>query len=219
MIVNVTYRHFLLRDEIDAAREEVARGLSGWYQGRGTTVQDFYERIAQVRIALYAGEASRAWALIDEAFKPIMRSPIGRVQNIRIEMLQLRAQAALLRASQETNPRRVQELLREANDNATKIEREDARWSRPLSHLLHAAAAMCRRDAKDSRDKLLAAEQTSREHDMEGFAQAAAWRRGQILGGDAGATLQRGAEAWMSEQGIRSPRRFATLLAPGFDLP
>ena len=63
-------------------------------------------------------------------------------------------------------------------------------------------------------DLLADAERRCRAQDMLGFAHAAAWRRGRLLDD---AELVDSAEAWMASEGIKSPSRFATLLAPGFD--
>ncbi len=221
MIVNVTYRHELLGDRLDEAREEVARGLSGWYQGGwspgrwargGTTMQEFYERVAQIRIALYAEQASRAWALSDEAYKPILRSPLGRIEVIRVETHQLRGQAALLRACHEPVARR-DALLEIAGKMAHHIERGPA-WSTALGLLLRAAVAVIRGERARGSALLAEAELMAREHDMEGFAHAAAWRRGQLC---ADAAMMASAGAWMQQQGIANPARFAALLAPGFE--
>ena len=208
IMVNVTYRHYLLRDDIDAAREEVARGLSGWYQ-RDTTVQEFYERVAQVRIALYAQQGSRAWRLVDDGYKSIMRSAIGRVQVIKIETMQLRAQAALLCAAQAQSRRSADKFLRYAEGSAADIEKENAGWSEPLAMLIRAAVAERRDRPHSARAMLADTEKRCRDHMMEGFAQAARWHRG----GDE----RHEAEAWMTAQNIASPSRFATLLVPGFE--
>jgi len=212
ILVNVTYRYYLLRDQVDAARAEVARGLSGWYRG-GTTVQDFYELAAQVRIALYCDEGSRAWELLEQSYSSIARSPLGRMQIIRVEMAQMRAQAALSRASQETNRLRRERWLREAADDARKIEREDARWCKPLALLLQAAIAFRRGRRERASDLLAEAERLCTAQGMMGFARAAAWRRGNLLKDQ---KLVQEAEAWMASEGIKSPNRFATLMAPGF---
>jgi eukaryotic-like serine/threonine-protein kinase len=212
ILVNVTYRYYLLRDDVDAARAEVARGLSGWYRG-GVTVQDFYELAAQVRMALYCGEGARAWEICDAGHGAIARSPLGRMQIIRVELGQLRGQAAVLRASQDTG-RRADRWLREADDEARKIEREEGAWCRPLALVLRAAVE-AQRGQRDRAAALLAdAERFCRAEDMVGFAEAAAWRRGKLVSNH---ELVGQAEAWMATQGIKSPQRFATLLAPGFD--
>jgi hypothetical protein len=39
-------------------------------------------------------------------------------------------------------------------------------------------------------------------------------RRGQLLGGEEGAELERAAIAWMNNQGIRAPERMASMIAP-----
>jgi hypothetical protein len=209
ILVNVTYRYYLLRDQVDAARAEVSRGLSGWYRG-GTTVQDFYELAAQVRIALYCGEGARAWELLEAGHGAIARSPLGRLQIIRVELAQLRGQAAVLRGCQDR--RRADKWRREADDEARRIEREDAAWCRPLALLLRAAVES-QRGARERAKALLAdAERFAVAEDMVGFAQAAAWQRARLA--REGATA---AEAWMATQGIKNAARFATLLAPGFD--
>ena len=44
-------------------------------------------------------------------------------------------------------------------------------------------------------------------------------RRGELLGGEEGRALVEAANAWMTEQTIKSPTRMTEMLAPGFDAP
>ena len=45
----------------------------------------------------------------------------------------------------------------------------------------------------------------------------AAWRKGELLGGEAGAALIRQAEQELRQRGAKDPVRFARMYSPGFD--
>jgi eukaryotic-like serine/threonine-protein kinase len=211
MLVNVTYRHHLLLDRAEAAREEVARGLSGWYTGRAT-VQDFYERAAQTRMALYGGEGTRAQALLEPSYRAMARSPLMKVQVIRVELWQLHAQAALLCAKNEGRAAERERWLKIAADEARRLADEPAGWSRPLAELIRAAVASQRGDRAEARGLLARAADRARAHGLGAYAAAAAFRSGQL--GDAARADE--AAPWLEAQRIASPERFANLFAPGF---
>jgi hypothetical protein len=48
------------------------------------------------------------------------------------------------------------------------------------------------------------------------YAAAARYRRGKLLGGDAGRALEDAARSWMAGQGVVNPARMVALHAPGF---
>ncbi len=52
---------------------------------------------------------------------------------------------------------------------------------------------------------------------MQGYAEAARRRRGEIAGGAEGAALAARADAAMRAQGVARPERFAAMFLPGFD--
>ena len=51
---------------------------------------------------------------------------------------------------------------------------------------------------------------------MTAFATAARRRQGELIGGTAGAELITQADAWLRSQGVRQPKSFTDMLAPGF---
>jgi hypothetical protein len=68
-------------------------------------------------------------------------------------------------------------------------------------------------------DALLAAEQALSAADMHLYAAAARYRRGQLLGGDAGNSLAAGAHDELAGLGARNPERIADMVVPGVSPP
>ena len=65
--------------------------------------------------------------------------------------------------------------------------------------------------------RVFAAAENFAAADMELFAAVTRRQRGELVGGDEGATLVAEADGWMTEQTIQRPERMAGVLAPGFE--
>jgi hypothetical protein len=136
------------------------------------------------------------------------------VQLTKLEALHLRARAALLLATQRPAQRRS--LVKFALADAAKIEKEDMPWSNPLAALVRAGAAMVEGEAARALPLLEAAIAGLDSADMALYATAARYRRGHLLGGDAGRALAAEADAWLAKQGVVNRPRMVGMLAPGF---
>ena len=89
-------------------------------------------------------------------------------------------------------------------------------WSDPLAALLAAGIARTRGDAAKARAQLDAAARGFDAVEMALWAAVARRQLGQLVGGDEGAALAAGADAFMRAQSVRDPGRVAATLAPGF---
>ena len=215
LLVNVSYRHYLFTNDIAAARDELARGLGGFYDG--FTVQDFEDRAGRARIALYRGDGDEAWSVLEKDWKRMVRAGMMRVQIIRVELHQLRAQAALTRAV-TVAPQLRGKLLDLALADAKRIEKENVPWCSAVALPLRAAAAELRANHDEALQLLEAAQQQCTDCDMWAYAEALRWLRGALHGGTKSDELTGKSEQWMAHQNIRHPRRFSRLLVPGFPL-
>jgi hypothetical protein len=83
--------------------------------------------------------------------------------------------------------------------------------------LLRAAVASRRQRLGERHSLLEAAIRSARLNDLPHCEQAARFRLGSSLGGDAGAALQAQALAWFALQQIQNPERMLEVWAPGFD--
>ena len=83
--------------------------------------------------------------------------------------------------------------------------------------LIHASRAALDGRHEDARAHLIAAIASFDRASMHLHAHVARVRFGRLIGGDEGAVLVAGAEAWMRGEGIARPDGFVRMLAPGFE--
>jgi eukaryotic-like serine/threonine-protein kinase len=166
-----------------------------------------------VHIDLYRGEVTRAWARLCAIWPEYTRSMLFRVQLIRIQMLGLRARTAVAAAerAQQAAP-----LLKQAERDARRLEREGQDWAVAHAHYVRAAIAACREDAVAACEELSKAADLYDRADMELSAHLMRYRLGQIAPNDETRQRRDRAELWLQEQGIAAPARWAGTFAPGF---
>jgi hypothetical protein len=161
-------------------------------------------------IDLYAGDPVKAWQRIDEGWHRFDRALLLGVETLLVSTLMARATAAL--AASAVAGRR--ELLPEAERDIKRLARLKAPYTQALSRQLVASLTLCRGEHDRSAVALVDAEAAVRGIGMELHGAALRWRRGQLIAGDEGATLQAEAEAWFTSQGFVSPERMADTLVP-----
>src|SRR5262249_54844969 len=127
-------------DEPDRAWDELRDVMSGWSQ-QGFHVQHHNELIATVLIRLYQGDGQAAWEYVQDKERLYRRAMLWRVRRGRFAVLQLRPRGALAAAGRAADPR---PLLRSAERDARKLERESTAWGHALGALMRA----CVRDAR-----------------------------------------------------------------------
>ncbi len=202
---------WLVQDDPDEARREVLYAMSLWDRKR------FYRPewlwlAAETEIDLYIGAPSVAWARLEQHMSALRRSQLLRVQFLLVECANLRGRAAVASAAAGHSP---EERLRVAEKCAGRIERERVAWAAPFGPLLRAGIASVRGDRETVRDLLARALAGFEAADVGLYANAAKRRLGQVLGGDEGSRLVQAADAAMRAEAVRSPERFAAILAPG----
>jgi hypothetical protein len=195
-------------DQIETAREELARSIGSWSHG-GFHVQHYYAWCARVEMALYSGAGESAWQLVARQWASLRRSLLDRVQFLLIESRHLRARAALAAAA---GSRR---LLKIAERDCRRIEREQMPWGNALALLLRAGISVGRGRIEDALSLAASAEKKLTSADMRVHAAAAGRRRGELVGGEEGRELMAQADAFLVSQGIARPQTIAAMLAPG----
>lgn len=188
------------------AEDQVREAISRWPTD-SFYLQHWWALIVHLEIALYKGDAARAWQLVNAHWKALRRSLLLNLQYVRVESRYHRALAALALASQDA--RRRKSLQRIALEDARRIERERLPWGEPLVRLIRAAV-----DPDAAIAHLSAAEATAKQADMRLFAAAARRRRGEVIGGSEGGTLIAEADAVMRAQAIMFPDRMTAILSP-----
>ena len=105
--------------------------------------------------------------------------------------------------------------LKRALDDARRLEKEGAEWASALAQLIRATVAWARGETAAAVDRLERAEAALRRCDMNHYAAAACYRRGQIVGGSMGVQLMRVGAEWMQAQQVVNHERVVDLLTPG----
>lgn len=198
----------LVADEPAACREEVESIRALWVNP-GYHVHQYWLLLGQTEADLYAGDYEQAWSRLRTGYPDLRRSMLLRFQLIALEFQLLRARTAVGRALTGVDPER---MLRNAIQDAERVQRTGALWAIPQAHLVLAAAAAIRGEDHRAAEHLERADQTAEAAGMLAHAAAARYLRGRLLGDTA---LVEAAESWLSGEGVRNPARFARLLAPG----
>jgi hypothetical protein len=208
----------LAADDPARARSEPEEAVQAWSSG-GFYAQHYYALYSQASVDLYLGDGAAARARLQAAWPALERSLLLRVQFIHAEALHLRARAALAEAAAASGAAR-RKLLGRAAADAGRIERMRLDWGGPLARLVRAGAAALDGRRAEAEAEVARAAGELEAADLRLFAAVARRQRGQLAGanGDGtGAAEAAAADAWMQAEGIKSPARFAAVLAPGLD--
>jgi len=214
--IRISHAMLLAADDPGKARQEVRQALTHWPCSK-FYAQHWWGLIAEVEIALYSGRVRDAWDLITEQWPALSGSLLLHVQYILIESLHHRARCALAMAADDGLKIADRDrLIRSAERDARRIEREGMYWGAPLAQLIHATIVSIRGDVEDAAARLNSAEASFEAAGMSLYAAAAGRRRGELIGGDQGQALITIADAWMTSQQIKNPSRMTAMLAPGW---
>ncbi len=200
---------WLALDNPDEARRQVELANRQWSR-EGFHLQHYYELLANGQIDLYIGNGRAGLERTDRDWNALAGSLLLRVQNIRVEAQHLRARCALAEAK-ATGDKRLLDLASKA---ARTIARERMPWALAIARLVEASVVAVRGDP-GSNNALAAAEQALIAADMHLYAAATKYRRGQLVGGDAGSKLAATAREQLVALGARNPERIADMIVPG----
>jgi hypothetical protein len=205
----LSYAHVttLADDEPERAAENVRRLVGRWTTSH-YDLQRFWGMYAHSEIHLYVGDGASAWKQIESNSKSVRESLLLRVQTIRICWLDLSARSALAAVSSGRT-----DLLRVARRLARRLDREGVPWARGLASLVRAAAAAYSGETTTAAALLTRAEGVFLEADMKLHAAAARWARNRLVG-DSSATAPV-IDDVLDAEGVRSPSRMISMLAPG----
>lgn len=202
---------WLAADDPDAAHRAVRQVMDHWSL-QGFYFQHYLEMYAENQIDLYTGRWAPAWRRSDERWPLMKASFLLRIPFVKLEALHLVGRCALAAAIGSGDL----SLLDRVERNAREIEKGIAKWTLPFAVALRAGVAAVRGAKAEANEKLEQARRGFEKSEMFLYANAAAWRRGTLLGGDEGSTLVATAEEWMRRQGVKNVARMADVLMPGF---
>jgi hypothetical protein len=203
----------LTTDDVTGAETAVRQGMERWSH-KGFHNQHYYEMVASAETQLYAGDGAGASASMERKWRDLRRTLLLRVQPVLIESVHLRARTAIAAARGATARQRAA-LVAQAERGASEIRKTRAAWATGLAELTSSGTATLRGSAPDAIRHLEAAEDIFERERMGLFGAVARRRRGELLGTSDGDSLVQSANAWMREQSITNPDRFADMLAPG----
>jgi eukaryotic-like serine/threonine-protein kinase len=203
---------WLADDNPEEARRHAREAMAQWPNARYLT-QHWHLMSGEAEIDLYVGEASRAYARIEKDRVALNRSLIGKVQNLRAFTAFLRGRCAISIA--KSDPALQKTRLSEARTLARRIHKEKMAWTVPLEAILTAGVASVQGDDTGAAASLRIAIESAEAADMRGYAHAARYQLGRVIGGSQGESLVRQASEAMSAEGIRAPARFAQMMVPG----
>jgi len=200
----------LAQDNPDEAREVLRESMAKWSREE-YNVQHMTALMGATYVDLYRDDPKSAYERHVSQWRDLKRNNIMHAQICRLLVPELRARSALGMAAKGEKP---EPYLREAEQRARRIERENMPYANALAKLLHAGAAVIRGDRERADDLLVKAAEALDGVDMMLFAAVARRRLGELRGGDEGRSLVDAANAWMTGQQISNPTKMANAIAP-----
>jgi len=201
-------------DDVDGARRGMAEVMAPFRASGAFLFQHYMELFVEASIDLYAGDGAGALEQLQRRWRGFRRSFIPYVQLLRLESLQLRARCAVAAAAAVAPAERAP-LLRAAERDARRVERERMEWATPLATLVRAGVAALRADEAGAAALLDHAARGLDAADLVLHAAAARRRRADLIGGDEGAAARAAADAVFRRQGVAAPDRLVAMMVPG----
>lgn len=205
------YKLHLVADDPGRARMEQRRSLEGW-SGQGFQVQHYWNFYAWGEIDLYDGRPADALDMLHQRWGAFRRSLLPlRSQALDMEPTFLRVRCAIAAAANGGNVRR---LIKSTEKDLLRMRREKTVWWDTLATLGHAGIASITGDGS-ALDLVTEAQGALQNLDLDHYAHAALWRRGQLTPGAEGQDMIRDARSWMESQGVKNAERMVDKLVPG----
>jgi len=204
---------WLATDAPERATRELEAAERGWTM-EGFLMQHYYFLEARTMIDLYRGAGRSAWERVEGRWPRVRGSLVLRAQLGRSELYSSRVRAALAAAHAGTDPDR---LLSLAEKDARRVLKEGNPFSGGLARVLLGGVEAMRGRSEEAMVQLRGAITDFTGAGMPMHVAVARRRLGSLVGGDEGRRLLAESDAWMSSEGVVNPKRFADMLAPGFD--
>ena len=201
------------RHDLPAARALTKKGQQLWTQ-QGFHLQHLYAIRQEAYCDLYEGQPEGSYERLEQEWATLKRSRLLQVSLPRIDALSVRGRLALAVAAK--SPGRRAELLNHADKQARLLAKEARSDATVHALLLQAGSAALRGQREAALGLLDGVAEAAREPAMALYAATALYRKGELLGGDAGPAVTEQACATMRTRGVAAPGRWAALYAPGF---
>jgi hypothetical protein len=200
---------WLVVDDPATARAECERGTACFLHPHDFYLQHYYDLVARTHIDLYAGDGAAAHRRLEERWPQLTKSKLLRIQSVRADALFLRGLAGLASAPALDRP-----ALDRIDAVQARLAGQEMPGAQAQAILLAAGLARQRGDVERAIALLARAEARFVDGEMEFAASASRYRRGELLGGDAGRELMADGERAMRAETIRNPAAMVRLVAP-----
>jgi tRNA A-37 threonylcarbamoyl transferase component Bud32 len=199
----------LFADDLESA---VAQ-LDG-VRGRTFYYQLYFETQANAWVNLYGGHSQKGLQQIREVWPELKHTELLKHTLVHIEMLELRARAALAAAMDDKDPNA---LIASARRDAQTLHSFGFSWVSSRALLIEAAVAMLQGDRTGAARMLSRAIVTLREGGQCLRIAVVQWQCSKITSGTESHDLRERASEYFTAEGIASPERFSNALLPGFE--
>ncbi len=207
---------YLASGDIDAGERDLGEAMAVWGAPgeQRFHMQHCYDVLSRCTFDLLRGAGAGAPALrrLDEAWPQFERSFLLRAQVVRCFLLDMDGRVAVLAAQGG-----VSGALPRAERAARRLRREGLALATTWAAAMEAGIASVKGDQDATRVALARAAALADDAGFTMIAACVRLRLGQLLGGDAGATLRARAETWARQEDIPTLSHFARVLTPGFD--
>jgi serine/threonine protein kinase len=201
----------IVADDVDAAWRVTE--LAAAHAGGAFTAFHWGAFISAASVERYKGDVRGAWARAQSIAQPLESSSLFRVALIRAFSAYERGLSAIAAAAAGVDRTAA---LQAAEKCARRLVRDNIGFAPAMGHLLLAGAHSVRGDRQRALQALELALPLLDAADLGYLAACARYRRGQLLGGDAGRELVQRSERFFEAQGVVSPERCLAMSAPGF---
>jgi len=208
---------WLFEDDPERARRELS--VDQWTPPQQSFhIQHWMVLRSALHIELYCGTAARARNELAPELERSKRALLMRVCPLRAEQHWMVGRLALAEAGAVRSGRSaVRRAHRQVRRAARGLRRLNLPQSKTAAALLRAGVAFQRGDLDSALEQLLRAEAIASRASLRLMEAAAQRRRGQLIGGSAGAELIGAVDDWASQQGICAPDKIIRMYAPGFE--
>lgn len=203
----------LVAGDLPRARAALAECEDQWPSQLRTSTYGYVRLLTFGRIERYARRPQVAWRAFEEQWPEIVRSQMLTKQPFRTFMLHDRGCTALWVARDSTGLRRAL-MLRRAGKDIDDLRQQGTRWATVAALSLSAALSRALGLRSRAEAQALQAQRGMEELGMRVFAACMKKRRGELLGGAAGAALASEADDELRRAGVTAPEPMTDMLMP-----
>lgn len=203
--------HWLAQDRVDEWRARAQRASSAWEPG-GWHLQRYQHLVASLQALLYERRGGDAFDLAEREWPTLEGAQLLRLESPRIELLQLRARAALGALARGGGDRK--RLMAGCARDAEGIAGSDLAWAAPLAAMIRGALAERSGDDRRAVKEWTAAAAGFDGASMGLFAHVTRDALGAVMGGAEGRRLREATARWMLAEGVRDPAALAACILP-----